>query len=186
MNNSQKEVIANSFMNDATEHTLKIRFRLPNGEEFEAEGTREFIERERNYFLNLIGQQQVPNQSQNSDTLFQANKISELHMWEQLLRQDGETLIFRKRTKLTVPEAAILLIAGAKVLLNKEAYSALELAKSLKACGIQGGRLDRALTPELLAGRLIATGSKRGRSYNLSNEGSAKAFMLAERLQKLV
>ena len=106
-------------------------------------------------------------------------------MWEQLLRQEGETLVFRKRVKLTVPEAAIVLIAGAHVLLNKNAYSALELAKSLKACGIQGGRLDRALAAELHSGRLIATGSKRGRAYSLSDEGSAKAFMLAEKVQKL-
>ena len=37
---------------------LKIRFRLPNGEEFEAEGTREFIEQQRALFLSLIGQKQ--------------------------------------------------------------------------------------------------------------------------------
>ena len=34
---------------------LKIRFRLPNGEEFEAEGTQDFIESQRTFFLNLVG-----------------------------------------------------------------------------------------------------------------------------------
>lgn len=168
-----------------------MRFRLPNGEEFEAEGTREFIEHERNYFLNLIGQFQVPTQPKSNahprTITPNANEYSELHMWEQLLRQDGEILVFRKRVKLSIPEVAILLIAGARVLLSKNAYSALELAKSIKACGmiIQGGRLDRALATELQTGRLIATGSKRSRAYSLSDEGSAKAFMLAEKLQKL-
>lgn len=176
-------------MNDSTEQILKMRFRLPNGEEFEAEGTREFIERERNYFLNLIGQFQAPTQPKSnahpSTITPSTNEYSELHMWEQLLRQDGETLVFRKRVKLSIPEVAILLIAGARVLLSKDAYSALELAKSIKACGIQAGRLDRALATELQTGRLIATGSKRSRAYSLSDEGSAKAFMLAEKLQKL-
>ena len=38
-----------------SEKILKIRFRFPGGEEFEAEGSREFIEQQRNYFLALIG-----------------------------------------------------------------------------------------------------------------------------------
>ena len=34
---------------------FKIRFRLPSGEEFEAEGPKEFIEEQRAYFLRLTG-----------------------------------------------------------------------------------------------------------------------------------
>ncbi len=42
---------------------LKIRFRLPNGEEFEAEGPQDFIESQRNYFLNLIARKASFNQA---------------------------------------------------------------------------------------------------------------------------
>ena len=42
-------------MNSNEDAVLKIRFKFPGGEEFEAEGTREFIEEQRAYFLRLIG-----------------------------------------------------------------------------------------------------------------------------------
>ncbi len=193
-------------MNNQAEPILKMRFRLPNGEEFEAEGTREFIERERNYFLALIGQQKAP-VSQVSPTisapaiphppvpaLSNAPALStasastpyhtELYLWERLLKEDGEVLTLRRKAKLTVPELAAILIAGARVLLKKKAYSALELAKSLKACGVAEGRLDRILAPEIQAGRLVAQGAKRSRTYSLTDEGFAKAFVLAEKLSK--
>ena len=47
-------------MNTEGDKNFKIRFRFPNGEEFEAEGNREFIEQQRNYFLALIGKRQAP------------------------------------------------------------------------------------------------------------------------------
>lgn len=39
---------------------FKIRFRLPSGEEFEAEGPKEFIEEQRAYFLRLTGKKPIP------------------------------------------------------------------------------------------------------------------------------
>ena len=188
-----------------TESVLKMRFRLPNGEEFEAEGTREFIESQRNYFLTLIGQQQ-PDRLQTVTNTHQSSAVSiaeqpsriidrkpaspvlvahtEQYLWELLLKEEDGLLLLRKKYKTTILEAATLLIAGAQVLLQKETYSALELAKSLRASGIEGGRLDRILNPEIQSGKLLAQGSKRSRTYKLSNEGFAKAFILAEKLTK--
>ena len=40
-----------------TEETHKIRFKFANGEEFEAEGTLDFVEKQRDYFLTLIKKQ---------------------------------------------------------------------------------------------------------------------------------
>ena len=37
--------------------TPKVRFKLPGGEEFEAEGSAEFIEAQRDYFLQLLHRQ---------------------------------------------------------------------------------------------------------------------------------
>lgn len=169
-------------MNSSTEATLKMRFRLPNGEEFEAEGPREFIESQRNYFLALIGQ---PSESQSrsiNPSYSSPKEHTERYSWEQLLREDGEILILRRKAKLSVTDIASILIAGARVLFGKEGYSALELAKSLKASGIKGGRLDRVLAPEIQSGRLIAQGSKRSRIYRLSEEGFTRAFVVAEKL----
>ena len=171
------------------ENVLKIRFRLPNGEEFEAQGPREFIERERNHFLALIGQTKPANPAPVlpvvSGPAIPANAPhTELYLWEKLLKEDGDTLILRRKTKLSAPEVALLLLAGARVLLKKPAYLALELAHSLKACGIEGGRLDRLLAGEIQAGRIAGEGTKRSRTYRLTEEGFARSFVLAETLLK--
>lgn len=173
-------------MDDTANHTLKIRFRLPNGEEFEAQGTREFIERERNYFLGLIGHQAQHAAAAPAVSSTAANNSphTELHLWEKLLKEDEQTLILRRKAKLSPQETALLLLAGARVLLKKPAYPALELARSLKACGMEGGRLDRLLAGEIQAGRLTGEGTKRNRTYQLTPEGFAKAFVLAEKLLK--
>lgn len=175
------------------ENVLKIRFRLPNGEEFEAQGPREFIERERNYFLALIGAANAsapavsgtvkilpisaPSTSANTPH-------TELYLWEKLLKEEGDTLTLRRKTKLSAQEVALVLLAGARVLLQKSAYPALDLAHSLKSCGVDGGRLDRLLAGEIQAGRMVGEGVKRSRTYKLTNEGFAKAFSLAENLLK--
>lgn len=182
-------------MNNGENNTLKMRFRLPNGEEFEAEGTREFIEHERNYFLALIGQGKAAAQALSQSVGLAAvqpkpapntatPQHTEQYLWEKLLKEDEKTLILRRKAKLTPQEVAVLILAGARVLLKKPAYPALELARSLKACGIEGGRLDRLLAGETKAGRLVGEGSKRGRTYKLTEEGFARAFVLAEKLLK--
>lgn len=181
MENSKNET-HKQLMNNPTQSTLKMRFRLPNGEEFEAEGPREFIESQRNYFLTLIGQTTKLQPQVVTPNTIPIKEHAETYLWERLLREDGELLILRRRTKLSVAETAEILVAGARVLFGKQEYSALELAKSLKASGIEGGRLDRALSSEIQSGRLIAQGSKRSRTYRLSEEGFARAFIMAEKL----
>ena len=171
-------------MNNSTEPTLKMRFRLPNGEEFEAEGTREFIESQRNYFLRMIGHTETNNPQTNSfsNTLPEQQHHTEQYLWERIFKEDGDTLILRNKTKLVTVDIAMLLLAGARILLKKGEYSALELAKSLKASGIEGGRLDRLLAPAIQAEYLSAQGSKRSRTYKLSDSGFAKAYILLEKL----
>ena len=174
-------------------NTLKMRIRLPNGEEFEAEGPREFIEAQRNYFLALIGQGKAaaqalsqsaglaavqPNPAPNTT----APQHTEQYLWEKLLKEDENTLILRRKAKLTPQEIATIVLAGARVLLKTPAYPALELARSLKACGIEGGRLDRLLAGEIQAGRMVGEGTKRNRTYQLTPQGFARAFALAEKL----
>ena len=46
-------------MEEKEKYSLKIRFKLPSGEEFEAEGPKEFIEEQRAYFLTLTGKKPI-------------------------------------------------------------------------------------------------------------------------------
>ena len=192
---------------------FKIRFRFPNGEEFEAEGNRDFIEQQRNYFLALIGKRSPASvislepAAQRSRTLAPAAPkpadlgaaasapradlslpwpnlslppaqrgasaesaaFPALRLWERILKEDGE-------------KGALLLLAGARVLLKQPACSALNLSRALKKSGFDEVRLDRLLAPDIKNGYITSDGSKRSRMYRLTNEGFARSFVLAEKL----
>lgn len=210
-------------MADETHKNLKIRFRFPGGEEFEAEGTPEFIEQQRNYFLALIGKNTpiqlkrspIPGQQPSPETALasaisfpQASKIQPIppkfttlpdatalastpaldafparRLWEKLLKEEGDLILLRRKMRLDAPAAALLILAGARVLLNCPSYSALNLSQALQKSGFtSSGRLDRLLAQEIKNGYLTSEGIKRGRLYRLSNQGFAHAFVLAEKL----
>nr|QGT50720.1 hypothetical protein Elusimicrob1349_1900 [uncultured Elusimicrobia bacterium] len=187
-------------MAEEAEKTLKIRFRFPGGEEFEAQGTLEFIERQRNYFLDLIGKKQnpqpkstptaiiapPPHQEQNlikASTSPVQEAFPARRLWEKLLKEEGDLVLLRRKMRLEPQEAALLLLAGARVLLNQPTCKALSLSQMLQNSGFtNAGRLDRLLQKEANNGYLESAGSKRGRTYQLTNAGFARAFVLAEKL----
>jgi len=170
--------------------TQKIRFKFPNGEEFEAEGSLEFIESQRNYFFALMEKKRQTPQRLLNPALIQPqtapkqpqDPVFKPHLWEDLLRQEDGLVVLRKKHKLGPAQAAFVLLAGAKMLLGKAAYSALELSRSLKLSGFETGRLDRLLKTEVSIGRLQAGGAKRSRSYQLTPQGLAHASVLASKL----
>lgn len=161
----------------------KIRFKFPNGEEFEAEGSLEFIESQRNYFFALMekknAQPVAPALVRPQST---PKEPSYPHLWEDLLRQEQDLLVLRKKHKITAVQAAFVILAGAKMVLGKDSYSALELSRSLKLSGFETGRLDRLLKGEVSIGRLQAGGAKRSRAYQLTPQGMAHATLLAQKL----
>lgn len=161
----------------------KIRFKFPNGEEFEAEGSLEFIESQRNYFFALMekknAQPVAPALVRPQST---PKEPSYPHLWEDLLRQEQDLLALRKKHKITAVQAAFVILAGAKMVLGKDSYSALELSRSLKLSGFETGRLDRLLKGEVSIGRLQAGGAKRSRAYQLTPQGMAHATLLAQKL----
>lgn len=239
-------------MSDTNEKKVKIRFKFRSGEEFEAEGSPDFIESQRAQFLQLIGKEgrsasttrpsvsrsptrafsapaaepsplpaanfppltgpaasfprmqpvsapfpsqadtapQDPQQLLLQPAALRAKPHPATHpsdeaqrLWECIVKVDDGHVYLRRKSRLITPEtAALLLLAAAKVILQENSYSALALAKSLAKSGYGGGRLDRLLGPDLRQGTLRAEGSKRSRAYLLSDEGFARAYVLAGKL----
>ena len=183
-----------------TENNLKIRFRLPNGEEFEAEGSQSFIEQQRNYFLTLIGKGgsisliptlpvetqpaiSTPPAARTPIQTTRPDDLSPIRLWERIMREEGNVVVFRKRYKLSIQESVILVLAGARVLLRKQQCSALEVSRALKLSNINiNGRLDRLLAGEIQQGYLSSEGAKRSRTYSLTDKGVARSFVLAQKL----
>ena len=232
-------------MSFETENKVKIRIKLRSGEEFEAEGSPDFIEKQRADFLELIGKeggkgftkskQMRPLTAVPQSPLFTPTEVTEgpqfaatlpqtpatlrrhqqalattstqtfsasapdylsdsalngghsgtasphQRLWEELCKTEDDMVILRRKSRLLAPEtAALLLIAGAKELLEAEnGFSALNLSKSLAKSGYGANRLDRVLAGEIKRGSIKSYGSKRSRSYSLTDEGFARAFVLA-------
>jgi len=106
-------------------------------------------------------------------------------VWNSAVREEGGAIVLRRKYKELSPAlAALVITAAAKVLLNETPYTALKLAKSMKASGFMGpeDRLDRITSPEVKQGTLLSEGTKRNRAYKITDEGFARAFILAEKL----
>lgn len=226
-------------MSFETDNKVKIRIKLRSGEEFEAEGSPEFIEKQRADFLHLIGkeggkvqksrplsaelqssqaeaeaypqasypstaplspapaalrrtsyQPHHPMQQTAAPALFthkdtglsqQTDLNENQRLWEELCKTEDDLVILRRKSRLLAPEtAAVLLIAAAKALLGASTgFGAISLSKALSRSGYGGNRLDRVLAGEIKRGTIKSFGSKRSRSYSLSDEGFARAFVLA-------
>ncbi len=212
---------------DNINKTQKIRFKFANGEEFEAEGSLDFVEKQRDYFLALVKKKPLPSSARPvadpsartipqedtsvSGTLtprmyatapgsyasetkktaqtapFFANTaddkpiFSSTRVWEQLLTQEGDNLYLRRKFHLSADDAALILLAGGKELLQKDGCSALWLSRALAKSGFDAGRVDRLLAPALKLNFLLCQGVKRSRLYMLTPAGLAHAFVLAEK-----
>lgn len=213
-------------MNDMGKNQ-KIRFKFANGEEFEAEGSLDFVEKQRDYFLALVKKKPlsssarpvadpsvrtIPQEDTSiSGTLtprmyatapgsyaYETNKtaqtapfsvnatddkpvFSSTRVWEQLLTQEGDNLYLRRKFHLSADDAALILLAGGKELLQKDGCSALWLSRALAKSGFETGRLDRLLAPAQKLSFLLCQGAKRSRLYMLTPAGLAHAFVLAEK-----
>ena len=109
--------------------------------------------------------------------------INALAVWNNVCAVEGDLVILRRKFKqLTPPLAALTLLSAAKILLKQNYYSSLKLAKSMKISGFMEDRLDRILSSEIKQGTVLFEGEKRNRVYKVTDEGFARAFVLAEKL----
>ena len=154
----------------------RLRLRLPDGAEFEAEGTPEFISRERLEFLS--GRQRPAPSAAGPE------QIAAEPAWETLVEAAGPALQLRSKIQGEGAErdACLILLAAAKSVLRQTKPTAGQLARWLRASGHPIGRVDRAISSAIAQGEILATGTRRARRYELSGPGLAKGWRLAHRL----
>jgi len=164
----------------------RVRIRLKDGSEFEAEGTPEFVAAERREFAALtLPAPAFPSAAPPAGSLeAQALGASPQPPWESILESRGRDQI-QLRAKLrehTEKEACLILLAASGPLLRTPKPTAAQLARWLRASGYPIGRVDRAIQDCLDKGEILASGSRRARRYELSTPGLAKAHGLAYQL----
>ncbi len=106
-----------------------------------------------------------------------------LGQWERItLIKDNTVILKSRQAGFEAGDCALVLLAGARILLKKNAQTALELAKALRRSGYIKGRLDRILQNEMAQGRITSQGTKRSRQYSLTGSGLARASRIAEHM----
>ncbi len=157
----------------------KIRLRLPDGAEFEAEGSPEFVRGERQEFLSGLRTPPV------AAPRPEAPRAGEPDIaWEAITERKGRDLQLRAKLAgdKSQKDACLVLLAASHKLLNLPKPTAAQLAKWLRGSGYPVLRMDRALQDGIERGELLSSGSRRARRYELTAPGRLKAWLLAEQL----
>lgn len=183
--------------------TFKLRLKL-GVNEFEAEGSQDYVEKQRDVFLKNIetdhsrtgaaeggkpGAAHTPRPpgSGKKPTTPQNPPANDGTM-NKIVHQQGELL-----TLSVLPEgdnregdALLVLLLAHKVLKGLDVVSAGDLLAGMKQSGLSSvDRLDRVMT-NVDASFVGSTGNRKGKKYRLFNPGLTKAKQLAEALTSKV
>lgn len=158
----------------------RLRLKLPNGAELEAEGDAAFVQRERSEFI--IGAVPIAAPAQGGPRRGEA-RLPEIH-WNQVTESRGRRIQLRGKLRgdKTEKDACLVLLAASEKLINEPRPTAAMLAKWLRASGYPVGRMDRALQAAIERGEILSSGSRRARRYELTGPGRLKAHLMAEEL----
>ena len=155
----------------------KLRLKDPSGAEFEAEGTAEFILAEKNSFLAGLapGSAQPGFRPATGGAADAEDRLT--GFWDKTITDKGGLLRLRfKSPEIGAAEAVLILMAANRALSRKEDLSAITLSKALKSSGYEPDRLDRLLSKEIREGRATASGTKRNRTYRITQKGLERAY----------
>ena len=165
-------------MGDEKAH--RIRLKLPNGAEMEAEGSAEFVYRERQEFLSALRSAPVDGAGAGIPAVPGAPQIA----WEAITELRGKNIQLRAKLRgdKTEKDACLVLLACSQKLLSQPKPTATQLAKWLRSSGYPILRMDRALQTAVTQGEILSSGSRRARRYELTAPGRLKAYILANQL----
>ena len=159
----------------------RVRLKLPNGAELEAEGDAEFVRQERADFIL----RQTPVATPGVQEPGREPRVD----WDAVVEARGGGLTLRGK----IPggdkggkDACLTLIMASERLLSQPKPTATMLAKWLRTSGYPVGRMDRTLQDAISQGELLSSGSRRSRRYELTATGKIKALLLSEQLTAVV
>ncbi|MBI4061379.1 MAG: hypothetical protein HY403_08115 [Elusimicrobia bacterium] len=161
----------------------RVRLKLPNGAELEAEGEAEFVRQERAEFVLRQTPSPTgpsPDAPPQREPRVDWNAVAEIKNGGLTLR--GKIPSGDKAGK----DACLVLLMASDKTLNQPKPTATMVAKWLRASGYPIGRMDRTLQDAIAQGELLPSGSRRARRYELTASGKIRALLLAEQLTAAV
>ncbi len=164
--------------------TCRLKLRLPNGAEMEAEGGAEFVAGERREFAAMLSPRTDGSGPASADAAGGPLEPP----WEDITETRAGNIQLRAKLggDKTERDACIVLIAASRSLLRTPKPTAAQIARWLRMSGYPISRVDRTISAAISKGEILASGSRRARRYELSGPGLAKAFNLAHQLHRLI
>jgi hypothetical protein len=160
----------------------RIKFRLPDGTEFDAEGTRDDVKADYAAFLDHL--KQPPSVAPAAKPAIPASPLKEGDPDEALIKrifdlgEDGTiSLKVLPRGDNALADGLILLLYGYRRIAETENVFAVTLSRAATKSGIQFDRIDRAIEPHRAF--VVRGGLRRSATYTLNNQGIAHAGRLA-------
>lgn len=161
----------------------RVRLKMPNGAELEAEGDADFVRKEREEFV-------IRNIALEAANAGAGGGQKEPRVdWNAVVEAKSGGLTLRGK----IPggdkggkDACLVLLMASDRLLSQPKPTATMLAKWLRASGYPLGRMDRTLQDAVNQGELLSSGARRARRYELTAAGKIKALLLAETLTHTV
>ena len=153
-----------------------MRIKDPSGAEFEAEGPAEFILNEKESFLKDLDRRKAGSGA--ADASVDPEKTDQkAEFWGKVVELKGDFLKLKiKSPAINAAEAALILMSANRSMDQEDDMGAMALSKALKTSGYEPDRLDRLLAKEIREGRATASGTKRNRTYHITQKGLEKAF----------
>lgn len=158
----------------------KIKIKLPNGAEFEADGPKaadlfaQFLE-----VVRSMKGSEAPDEtgsprepaSTGQDGDFDVDPKTVKRIFQD--RNGVVSLTAMPRTERSEADALLVVLLGYSILRNLHTVSAPQLMQSARQSGIQADRIDRILAP--YGNYLTVGGFKKGKKYGLNNQGITRA-----------
>jgi hypothetical protein len=173
--------------------THRIKIKLPNGAEFDAEGTAADVKAQYDAFLELMkAAPQVPppkptiqqpdngNRTQSPTPPLGDGPEPDDALMKRIFDISTDGLVSLKvlpRGDNAQAQGLLLLMYGYRRIAQNENPFAVTLARAATKSGIQYERLDRAMEPNTAFVR--RGGVRRGATYTLNNQGIAHAAQIA-------
>ena len=152
---------------------FRLRIKHPSGAEFEAEGPAELTLSEKNSFLSSLGHQGAMTNHEEREQI----------PWSTIAETGRDGIRLKtKHPEMRAETAALIILAATKYFNNMPEISAMALAKAIKSSGYAPGRLDRLLAKANKEGLIKASGTKRSRSYQITDRGAERAWLESRKL----
>lgn len=151
---------------DKNTQKSRIRIRYPDGFEIEIEGERDFVEKEKKELLYSITKTN-PQLQEKPDIKKALSKIIDF--------KENIPYIKIKTPDLDEKMAFLIILTAFKKLLNTDQPRALDISKSMRLSGYFIKRIDISASKLIKDSSIRAYGTKRNRTYLLTDTGCAKA-----------